>query len=475
MISEGRRRFGMSSFSELRCELGLDQSQVCELLSLSAVKFEAYEQGAERPSVQEIQALIGFACAGYRRGAQIEMLCSPPSAFVSVPLVRSRHARSQKRTTRKAPSTSAPRLRLVSLGKPEREATPGFKFIDLFAGIGGLRLGFEAVGGRCVFTSEWDRYSQKTYLKNFPDDDHEIAGDIRKIRSEDIPAHDVLLAGFPCQPFSIAGVSKKNALNRPHGFACEAQGTLFFEVARILREHRPRAFLLENVKNLVNHDSGRTFWVIRDVLEQELGYHITFRVIDARSWVPQHRERIFIVGFRDPSAFAFNTMQFPDERKTPTLAAVLHPENGSEQEEPPYTGGPLGKVAEKYRLTSHLWNYLRDYAEKHRQLGNGFGYGLFGPQDVARTLSARYFKDGSEILIRRGSGNPRRLTPRECARLMGFDAPGEARWKIPVSDTQAYRQFGNAVVVPAVKAVAQHMLPYILEAVTPPGRLRASA
>lgn len=465
----------MSDFSEFRKQLGLEETHVRELLALSSEKFRAYERGIERPLVQEIQALKGLASAGYRRGSQIELPCPPPSTFVSVPVVRGRDARSQKRTGKKTASVSAPRFRLVPGGKPEREAQAGFSFIDLFAGIGGLRLGFEAIGGRCIFTSEWDKYSQKTYSANFPKDGHEIAGDIRKISSEDIPAHDVLVAGFPCQPFSIAGVSKKNALNRPHGFACEAQGTLFFEVARILREHRPRAFLLENVKNLVNHDSGRTFRVIREVLTGELGYNIAFRVIDARSWVPQHRERIFIVGFRDPSSFTFNTMKFPDESKRPTLASVLHPENGSEPAESPYTGGPTAKVAEKYKLTSHLWNYLRDYAEKHRQLGNGFGYGLFGPQDVARTLSARYFKDGSEILIRRGSGNPRRLTPRECARLMGFDGPGEATWRIPVSDTQAYKQFGNAVVVPAVKAVAQHMLPYILEAVTPPGKLRASA
>jgi DNA (cytosine-5)-methyltransferase 1 len=308
------------------------------------------------------------------------------------------------------PPAAAPRLRLVSSAKPEQERPPAFTFIDLFAGIGGMRLGFEAIGGRCAFTSEWDRYSQKTYSANFPDDDHEIAGDIRKVHAEDIPAHDVLLAGFPCQPFSIAGVSKKNALNRPHGFACETQGTLFFEVARILGHHRPRAFLLENVKNLVNHDSGRTFRIIRDVLTRDLGYHIAWRVIDARSWVPQHRERIFIVGFREQCSFNLESMQIPNDIRRPILASVLHPEDGSEQAEIPYTTGAQAKVSEKYRLTSHLWNYLRDYAEKHRRLGNGFGFGLFGPGDVARTLSAHYFKDGSEILIKRGSGNPRRLT-----------------------------------------------------------------
>lgn len=336
-----------------------------------------------------------------------------------------------------------------------------FTFIDLFAGIGGMRLGFEAVGGKCVFTSEWDRFSQQTYRANFPDDDHEIHGDIREVPAGDIPPHDVLLAGFPCQPFSIAGVSKKNALSRPHGFACEAQGTLFFDVARIIEFHRPRAFLLENVKNLVSHDRGRTFAVIRDVLTKELGYRIDFRVIDARSWVPQHRERIFIVGFRDDVGFSFDDFRVPDPAEGPKLGTILHPEDGTEAPEQPFTDGNIGRVSEKYTLTEHLWGYLQNYAEKHRKKGNGFGFGLVGPDDVSRTLSARYYKDGSEILIRRNSGTPRRLTPRECARLMGFDAPGMNEFRIPVSDTQAYRQFGNSVCVPVVSAVAQHLTKYL--------------
>jgi DNA (cytosine-5)-methyltransferase 1 len=335
-----------------------------------------------------------------------------------------------------------------------------FRFIDLFAGIGGLRRGFESVGGRCVFTSEWDRYSQQTYRANY-DCDHEIAGDITGVPHSDIPSHDLLLAGFPCQPFSIAGVSKKNALSKPHGFRCEAQGTLFFDVARIIEYHRPRVFLLENVRNLVNHDHGRTFQIIRHTLREELGYHIHTRIIDARSWVPQHRERIFIVGFRERNGFNFDDLVVPNPAKGPRLGSVLHPEDGSEAPERPYTVGNIGAVSEKYRLTSHLWGYLQDYAAKHKAAGNGFGFGLVGPEDVSRTLSARYYKDGSEILVSQPGRNPRRLTPRECARLMGFDEPGSSKFVIPVSDTQAYRQFGNSVVVPVVKAVASHIVPWL--------------
>lgn len=338
-----------------------------------------------------------------------------------------------------------------------------FDFIDLFAGIGGLRLGFEAIGGKCVFTSEWDKYSQQTYMANFPYDDHEVAGDITKIDASEIPSHDLLLAGFPCQPFSIAGVSKKNALNRPHGFACDTQGTLFFDVARIIKHHKPKAFLLENVKNLVNHDKGRTFAVIKQVLTEELGYKIDFRLLDAKSWLPQHRERIFIVGFRDHNDFSFDDLEVPNPLSGPKLEKILHPEDGKEVPEKPYTDGNIGHVSSKYTLSDHLWKYLQDYAAKHRAKGNGFGFGLFGPDGVARTLSARYYKDGSEILIRQDGKVPRRLTPRECARLMGFDGFGESNFIIPVSDTQAYKQFGNSVAVPAVIAVANHMAPYLIK------------
>ena len=336
-----------------------------------------------------------------------------------------------------------------------------FRFVDLFAGIGGLRRGFDAAGGRCVFTSEWDRHAQATYRANFGDaPDHVMAGDIRGVDEADVPEHDLLLAGFPCQPFSIAGVSKKNAIGQPHGFRCDSQGTLFFDAARIIAHRRPEAFVLENVKNLVNHDRGRTFRVIRETLEDDLGYHVTARAINAKGYVPQNRERIFIAGFRDRDDVSLDDMAVPDPRTGPRLRSVLHPEDGSEAPDPPYTDRK-GRVRDRYALTDHLWQYLQDYAEKHRRRGNGFGFGLVGPEDVARTLSARYYKDGSEILVRREGGNPRRLTPRECARLMGFDRPGEPPFAIPVSDTQAYRQFGNAVAAPVGDAVAAFVARYL--------------
>lgn len=345
----------------------------------------------------------------------------------------------------------------VANGRQFREE-PGFTFIDLFAGIGGLRLGFEGIGGRCVFTSEWDQHSQRTYRANFGE--HDIAGDITQIAAEDIPRHDVLLAGFPCQPFSIAGVSKKNSLGRKHGFECETQGTLFFDVERIIEHHRPRAFLLENVKNLQSHDRGRTFGVIMRTLEKKLGYAVYPAVRDARPFVPQHRERIFLVGLREDTGFDWKKVKSPPRVEWPTLADILHPEDGSEGADDQYID-EKGKVLGKYTLTDHLWKYLQDYAAKHRAKGNGFGFGLVGPGDTARTLSARYYKDGSEILVRRKRGNPRRLTPRECARLMGFENAAR-HWRIPVSDTQAYRQFGNSVVVPVVEAIAHAMRPHIM-------------
>jgi DNA (cytosine-5)-methyltransferase 1 len=364
-----------------------------------------------------------------------------------------------------APRLAAVRL-LKSMARKGRDVpaneSGSFRFIDLFAGIGGLRRGFEDLGGQCVFTSEWDKYSQQTYLANFACE-HEVVGDITKVPVKDIPAHDLLLAGFPCQPFSIAGVSKKNALNRPHGFADETQGTLFFNVAQIIKHHRPRAFLLENVKNLVNHDKGRTFEVIHRTLTAELGYQVHWKVINSKSFVPQQRERIFIVGFREANEFTFDDLDLPNLLNGPRLGTILHPEDGTEEVDAPYTRGNIGSVAAKYTLTDHLWDYLQRYAEKHRSAGNGFGFGLVGPGDVARTLSARYYKDGSEILVAQPGRNPRRLTPRECARLMGFDDPNGREFIIPVSDTQAYKQFGNSVVVPVVRAVAEHMLPWLVD------------
>lgn len=339
-----------------------------------------------------------------------------------------------------------------------------FTFIDLFAGIGGIRLGFEEAGGQCVFTSEWDKFAQKTYVENFGED-HDIAGDITLVDAEDVPDHDVLLAGFPCQPFSLAGVSKKNALGRPHGFECTTQGTLFFDVQRIIAAKRPKAFLLENVKNLVSHDGGNTFRVIMDVLERQLGYVVRPMVVDGRRFVPQHRQRILLVGFQADVGFDWEKIlaRMPTVADGPKLSSILHPEDGSEVD----VDGqryllPDGKVLKKFVLTDRLWEYLQNYAEKHRQAGNGFGCSVVGPSDTSRTLSARYYKDGSEILISRGSRkNPRRLTPRECARLMGYPDT----FHIPVSDTRAYRQFGNSVVVPLIVEVAKAMKPGIMHLV----------
>ncbi len=347
-----------------------------------------------------------------------------------------------------------------------------FTFIDLFAGIGGMRMGFDRVEdyrGRCVYTCEWDRFSRQTYRANFQPGE-QIAGDIREVRTADVPQHDLLLAGFPCQPFSLAGVSKKNSLGRPHGFADETQGTLFFDIARILRDHEPEAFLLENVKHLRNHDRGRTMKVIVRTLEG-LGYSVTTRVIDARSFLPQRRQRVFIAGFRGESEFDLNDLDLPDPADGPRLDSILHPEDGSEEAESPYTHGELALVSGKYTLSDHLWSYLQEYARRHRARGNGFGFGLVGPEDTARTLSARYYKDGSEILIRQDGANPRRLTPRECARLMGFDDFGQSLFEIPVSDTQAYKQFGNAVAVPVVDAVARAMAPHVASRVSNPDQL----
>lgn len=352
--------------------------------------------------------------------------------------------------------------KVLRLQRPgSRKVGPAFRFIDLFAGIGGLRLGFEAIGGRCVFTSEWDKYAQQTYRANFADGPaHELAGDIRPFGANPslIPSHDVLLAGFPCQPFSLAGVSKKNALGRPHGFDCDKQGTLFFEIERIIRHHRPAAFLLENVKNLERHDKGRTFAVIKHTLEVELGYRIEYRVISSHPWVPQKRERIFIVGFREDHGFSFDGFEkrLPPQSEWPVLGDILQSHN---------------EIGQKYTLTAHLWKYLQDYRAKHELAGHGFGYSVFGKNGVTRTLSARYYKDGSEILVEQKGTRPRRLTPRECARLMGFEH-GDRSWNIPVSDTQAYKQFGNSVVVPVVEAVARQMQPAIKRAVASKPKLR---
>lgn len=384
--------------------------------------------------------------------------------------------------------------------RPLHYDNPNFRFIDLFAGIGGIRKGFEEIGGKCVFTSEWNKFAVRTYKANHYSDpqEHVFNEDIREVTlsnqdeiSEEvadqhirqtIPTFDVLLAGFPCQPFSLAGVSKKNSLGRRHGFEDEAQGTLFFDVCRIIRATQPKAFLLENVKNLKSHDKGKTFKVILKALD-ELGYDVSDqdyqgntakdpRIVDGRRFLPQHRERIALVGFRRDlgltQRLSLSAIQFP--QTTPTLADLL--ENLDEERE------------SKYTLTPRLWEYLYEYSKKHKAKGNGFGYGLVNPANpnaVCRTLSARYHKDGSEILIDRGWDQelgeqnfwdqenqiqrPRRLTPRECARLMGFDKANGSGFVIPVSDTQAYKQFGNSVVVPVFSAIAVLMAPLIEEAI----------
>lgn len=314
-------------------------------------------------------------------------------------------------------------------GAPEE---PKLRFIDLFCGIGGFRLAFERAGCECVFSCDWNEPAQTTYCENFGE---RPVGDIHKVAMGDIPAHDILCAGFPCQPFSIAGVSKKLSLGRKHGFEDKEQGNLFFELANIIKHHQPKAFVLENVKNLKSHDRGRTFEIIYNTLSETLGYTVYYKVIDAQTVVPQHRERIFIVGLRDKKRH-FEFPPFP--KGGPKLESILDPNPDP-----------------KYTLTNHLWRYLQDYAAKHRAAGNGFGFGLFTPGDTARTLSARYYKDGSEILISQGPGrNPRRLTPRECCKLMGFPTD----FKIPVSDTQAYKQFGNSVVVPVVERIAKEVV-----------------
>ncbi|MFT4928673.1 MAG: DNA (cytosine-5)-methyltransferase 1 [Phenylobacterium sp.] len=385
--------------------------------------------------------------------------------------------------------------------RPLHYNNPEFTFIDLFAGIGGIRRGFEAIGGQCVFTSELDKFAVRTYMANYYDDpeQHRFNRDIRDITltrkvgvisetqayqhiNKHIPCHDVLLAGFPCQPFSVAGVSKKKSLGRAHGFECETQGTLFFDVCRVIRAKQPSAFVLENVKNLRFHNQGKTFTVIAKTLD-ELGYTVADidfdgpgekdpKVINSKLYLPQHRERIVLVGFRKDlnlaANFSLKDIDFPNH--TPEFGELLNQLTAEEKA--------------KYTLSPCLWKFLYYYAKKHKAQGNGFGYGLIDPTNprvVARTLSARYYKDGSEILIDQGwnkemgehnfsdrsnlLNRPRKLMPKECARLMGFDKPGESHFVIPVSDTQVYRQLGNSVVVPVFVYIAQLMKSRIIKAV----------
>ena len=328
--------------------------------------------------------------------------------------------------------SSAIKQMLVKVKEVPDHAKEQYTFIDLFAGIGGMHIAYASAGARCVYSNEWNKYSQQTYYANFgiqPDDD------ITKVVAEDIPDHDILVAGFPCQPFSIAGVSKKQSLGRATGFEDKTQGTLFFDVCRILKAKRPKAFMLENVKNLCSHDRGRTFKVIQESLA-ELNYKVFFQILDGKDYVPQHRERIVIVGFdmeRYGEDINFEFALEPSEQQ-PVMRDILETD-----------------VSDKYTLSDKLWLYLQNYAAKHKAAGNGFGYGIAPLDGISRTISARYYKDGSEILIAQEGKNPRRLTPRECARLQGFPDS----FKIPVSDTQAYKQFGNSVVVPLMAEVAK--------------------
>jgi DNA (cytosine-5)-methyltransferase 1 len=316
---------------------------------------------------------------------------------------------------------------------------PTFKFIDLFAGIGGIRLAFQNNGGKCVFTSEWDSFAKKTYEANFGEVPF---GDITQVSEKEIPDHDILLGGFPCQPFSIAGVSKKNSLGRQHGFLDKTQGTLFFDIARIIEHKKPKVFMLENVKNLVSHDKKKTFKVITETLT-ELGYSIHYKVLDAKYYVPQHRERIIIVGFKKSVFKEKETFKFPEPPNTElAIREVLEK-----------------KVDAKYTLSDKLWNYLQEYKKKHQAKGNGFGFGLTDLNGVSRTLSARYYKDGAEILIPQRGKNPRRLTPRECARIQGFPD----KFIIPVSNNQAYKQFGNSVAMPLIQAVGKNIVKELLK------------
>ena len=307
-------------------------------------------------------------------------------------------------------------------------ASVGFTFADLFCGIGGMRLGLERAGGRCVFSSEINKYAVETYEANFRD---MPSGDIKAIRASDIPDHDVLAAGFPCQPFSLAGVSKRNSIDRPSGLDMP-EGNMFDEIVRVLRSKKPPAFLLENVKHLKSYDGGSVFGAMVDKL-QRAGYGVSHDVINARAVVPQHRERLFVVGFREGVGFDFPSIK----DRSPKLKHILERDPG-----------------DGYVLTPGVWAALKRHKERSKKNGSGFGYSIADPDGASRTMSRRYYKDGAEILIRRGGrGTPRRLTPHECARLMGFPDS----FVIPVSDTQAYRQFGNSVVPEIVAKIGERM------------------
>ena len=299
-----------------------------------------------------------------------------------------------------------------------------FKFIDLFAGIGGIRRPFQKLGGTCVFSSEIDKFAKKTYEANWGETP---SGDITQINEKDIPDFDILLAGFPCQTFSIAG--------KREGFA-DTRGTLFFDVARIIKEKEPQAFLLENVKGLLSHDKGKTFKTILSVLEDDLNYKVYHKVLNAKDFgVPQNRERIIFVGFKDKSI----KFEFPKPFNNSTKVGDILEKN----------------VDEKYTISDKMWKYQQDRKALQKAKGNGFGYSLFNENSpYTSTISARYYKDGAEIYIEQENKNPRRITPREAARLQGFPDT----FKIVVSDNQAYKQFGNSVATKMIEAIAIEMM-----------------
>ena len=304
------------------------------------------------------------------------------------------------------------------------DSNTSFKTIDLFAGIGGIRRPFDKLGCECVFSSEIDKYAIQTYHANFG----EIpSGDITKIDEKSIPHFDILLAGFPCQAFSIAG--KRQGFN-------DTRGTMFFEIQRILEYHKPQCFLLENVKGLLNHDKGKTFKTILDILENKLHYKVYYKVLNAKHFgMPQNRERVIIVGFLNHDI----EFKFPEPTGIKTkLGDVLEK-----------------SVDDKYTISDRIWESHQRRKEENRKKGNGFGYCLFDENsEYTSTISARYYKDGSEILVKQNNKNPRKLTPREAARLQGF--PDD--FKLVCSDVQCYKQFGNSVPTKMIEAVAINLV-----------------
>lgn len=306
----------------------------------------------------------------------------------------------------------------------------GFKFIDLFAGTGGIRIPFDELGGESVMASEWDKFSQLTYAANF---DEVPLGDITQILEDEVPPFNLVMGGFPCQPFSNAGLKK--------GFD-DTRGTLFFDIARLIKKHKPEVLFLENVKGFKSHDKGRTFETIQNVLD-ELGYNVATKVLNAKDFgVPQNRERIYIIGLRREIFGDSTFFEFPEAPKTSTRLGDILEKN----------------VPEKYTISDRLWEGHQRRKREHKEKGNGFGYSLFNEDSIyTSTISARYYKDGSEILIEQVGKNPRKLTPREAARLQGYPDS----FKIVVSDVQAYKQFGNAVAVPVIRALANQLAPYL--------------